>query len=300
VFFEQPHWANAHGVRILGDVVISAGGTLTGYGATVTGNISTVPGSSITLGLVRLAGPLGTTLVEGAFSPGTLQMIGNAAPEPQPIKPDLAYQTVRITAPTRLIGPTTVAGDVRISWDNGQQGPLHFDGQTLTVNGGFFTQSGAAFVMSDPADLLVVHGAVDLRARGTAGNLTAGEIRAHGDFSVIGSADEFQSTGTKVSFVGTAPQAVTFQPTSFTGRLLAHFHDVAIANDTGVTLGHRTLFNGNMDVTGAALVGAGSTVTVNGTLQLRATGVLTNDGTMTVAACEKQAGHTINGTDPCP
>jgi hypothetical protein len=35
-------------------------------------------------------------------------------------------------------------------------------------------------------------------------------------------------------------------------------------------------------------------------LFLRSTSVLANNGGIQTAACTKEAGHTINGTDPCP
>jgi hypothetical protein len=35
-------------------------------------------------------------------------------------------------------------------------------------------------------------------------------------------------------------------------------------------------------------------------LILRSSSVLNNNGTIQTAACTKEGGHTINGTDPCP
>jgi len=47
-------------------------------------------------------------------------------------------------------------------------------------------------------------------------------------------------------------------------------------------------------------VNNGTTITIAGTLFLRSTSVLNNNGAINKGACVKEAGATVNGTDPCP
>jgi hypothetical protein len=270
----EPMYANPNGVPIRGDLRVSAPATLAGAAITVLGDLTTVSGSNITLGRVRLAGPLGTTGVGGDFSPNIVQFIGSD----QPMKPDFAYRNVEITgyqtvteAPTaRLTGPTTVTGNLQIrSSGGGGQGELDLNGQTITVKGDFLNgPAGRGYRMTNAADRLIIEGNMTQSFGGsTEGKLTAGQVHLAGDFSAGPGAD-FAPSGTKMVLNGTVKQTVTMNAT-FTGRIASYFHDLEITNPVGVTLGDRTPVRNDLDLTGKAIIPSGATATVTGTLFLR-------------------------------
>jgi hypothetical protein len=300
----EPLHLNHHGAPVRGDLKVTSTATLAGAAITVHGDLRTVPGSDVTLALVRLGGALGTTGVEGDFSPNVVQFIG----QDQPIKPELAYSNIEITAPVRLVGPTLVAGYVKLWWDNGLSGPLDFNGQTLTVEGDFLSTGGSGSLrMVDPADLLIVKGQMDLQGGDSNGQLSEGAIHVAGNFSAAGGGPVFVPTGTKVVLNGTAKQTVALTA-SFTGATRSYFHDLEITNATGVDIVRvtssgsdgRVAVKGSLDLKGMMTVLTGAVLDITETLYLRSTSVLANEGTMNVSTCEKENGHTISGTDPCP
>jgi hypothetical protein len=290
---------NRNGARVRGELRVAAPATVDGAGAiTISGNLTTVVGSRITVARLRLGGSLGTTAIEGEFSVPLLQFFGT---NPQPMKPGLAYRNVLITAPVRLVGPTSVAGYLRIGSDNGLKGPLDFNGQTLTVEGDFLTASGDVPMMVNTADRLVVGGNIDLQGGDTRGKLTAGEVYAAGDFSA--GMWNFSSTGTKVILNGTSVQKVQIT-TNFTGATRSYFHDLEITNPAGAEFlpvpNNGLVSVRNLDLKGAMTVRAGTRMQVVDTLFLRSTSKVINNGTLQVKACVRDTGHTVEGTDPCP
>jgi formylmethanofuran dehydrogenase subunit C len=292
---------NASQIRIAGDLTLAPGVALSGAGpVNLIGNLYAAPGSSVTLGQIRMAGALGTTAVEGDFAVDLLRMTGPATGVQQPLKPDLAYRNIVVSSRTRLIGPTLATGYVQVLNDNGLDGLLDFNGQTLTVTGDFVTTNGGSGIqMMNPLDTLIVRGNVDFNSGNAASRLTDGLVRVMGNFR----AATFPSAGTKVLLEGDTLQVVTIVSYSFLGTANAYFHDLEITNRTGVELRRdgATLIRvqRHLDLVGRMTNPVGGNAQVFGTMYLRPTSVLINEGTLVVAACVKQAGHTISGTDPC-
>jgi hypothetical protein len=72
-----------------------------------------------------------------------------------------------------------------------------------------------------------------------------------------------------------------------------------LENSAGVRLPLRAAVNGNLDLARQRTVPTGVTLSGIQMLFLRSTSVLNNQGTIQTAACTREPGHTINGTDPC-
>ena len=267
---------------------ISVSGT---GGFTVAGNLSTVAGSTVTVANVILQGGLGTTGVLGSFAPGTTRFHGSA----QPIKAGLGYKNVFIAGTAHALGTTTMNGHLVVT---GSGSNFTVNGQQVTITGDFVTNATAVFTMTNAADVLIVGGSTHFNSlpASTAGLLTAGELRVAGTFRDDGNGS-FVATGShKVVLNGTAVQNVTVTNPGPT----ATFFNLNITNTAGVTFTSSANVSGNLDLTGQMTVNNGTTITIAGTLFLRSTSVLNNNGVINKGACVKEAGATVNGTDPCP
>jgi hypothetical protein len=206
---------------------------------------------------------------------------------------------------------------------------LRLNGHTLRVNGNVATRYHGSVVMGDDADRLIVSGNA---AFGDAlFDSNAGALFSAGVFEIAGNLfdnrNQYKASGSHRTVLnGTDPQTVslycyftncfTFGATATTG-----LHDVDIRNPAGVTFVGRgpgvtgtflvdedaaVTFEtfgrlaGSMDLRGALTLPQDLRIAVADTLFLRGTATLNNHGQMDVSACEKEDGHTINGTDPCP
>jgi nucleotide-binding universal stress UspA family protein len=279
-------------VHVSGSLSVLSAVALNGpFGFTVIGDLSTVVGSSVSVAMVRLQGALGTTGVLGSFSPGTTEFLGSA----QPIKGGLSYQHVTIRGTAQPNGPTAMSGDLTI---RGLGANLTINGQQVTVTGALSVDNIAALTMTNAADLLVIGGAASFSGLATDVNLTAGELRIGGNLSAnIG---RFVATGSHRTILnGTAAQTVLLDNSSLTGN---RFFNLNITNTAGVTFAANNFaYIGNsLDLTGQMTVSGNATVSVENTLFLRSTSVLNNNGTIFKGACVKEAGATVNGTNPCP
>ena len=132
------------------------------------------------------------------------------------------------------------------------------------------------------------------------GNFSAGEIHFRGDFQQSsdykGSLRAFVSTGTRAVFDGTSLQTISFANESSDSS--SRFHDIEVGNPVGVLFEDPTLATGDLDVSGVFTTT--SELTLEGTMILRSTATLNNNGIMSVGGCLTEPGHVLNGADPCP
>jgi hypothetical protein len=206
---------------------------------------------------------------------------------------------------------------------------LRLNGHTLRVNGNVATRYQGSVVMADDADHLIVSGNAAFGDHLFDSN--AGALFSAGVFEIAGNLfdnrNQYRAGGSHRTVLnGTGPQTVslycyftncfTFSATATTG-----LHDVEIHNPAGVTFVGRgpgvtgtfrveedaaVTFEtfgrlaGSLDLRGTLTLPQDLRIAVVDTLFLRSTATLNNDGQMDVGACEKEDGHTINGTDPCP
>jgi hypothetical protein len=105
------------------------------------------------------------------------------------------------------------------------------------------------------------------------------------------------STGTRVVLDGNAPQAILLISGTSGSRI--SFQDLEISNSAGVELLRDATVAGDLELIGQPTVPGPRALTITGTLFLRASSVLDNQGTINLGACVREAGHTIVGTDPC-
>lgn len=202
---------------------------------------------------------------------------------------------MRITGKVTVAGPTNVCGSLEITGTNSR---LTLNGQTLTLVGNFSTAVGGVLTMSNPADRLTIGGDASFSGGGLEGQQTAGEIQLAGNLAVGGgSFEQSVATGTAVRLNGTTVQTVFF---AFPGAVRQRFHDLTISNAAGVKFTGSAHVSRNLDLMHQMTVPSGVTLSGIQMLFLRGTSVLNNQGTIQTAACTKQPGHVINGTDPCP
>jgi hypothetical protein len=281
-----------HNSHVTDDLALLSAITVSGAGVvTVMDQLTTVVGSNMTLAGVRIGGASGTTGVQGSFSPGTTSFFGSS----QPIKAGLAYQSVTIepTGSAQLVGTSAFSGNLSIT------GGLTLGGHALTV-GGNLQRTGAngVLTMTNASDLLVVGGTAFFQTANSEGMLTAGELRVAGNFTVSTGDRPFAATGSHRTVLnGSAPQTLQIVNT---GPAANRFFDLDITNTAGVSI---TTANAHvshdLNLIGQLTVPSTTTLTIVNTLFLRSTAVLNNSGTINEGSCVKEAGATVNGTDPC-
>ncbi len=189
-----------------------------------------------------------------------------------------------------LTGSFATTGNLTVH----QPSNLVLNGHQVRVRGNFSTTQAGTLTMKNSSDLLIIDGDASFASGGsTRDTLSAGEVRVAGNFSTTFS-NTFPSTGTRVVLDGITPQTVTI-----TNPNSSPFHDLEITNPAGVEFLSNARVNGDLNLVGQMTVPASRTLNIIGTLFLHAASVLNNQGTVQVGACAKEAGHTINGTDPC-
>jgi hypothetical protein len=210
---------------------------------------------------------------------------------------------VTLSGAVTLTRGFSLMGDLTVSGSSAQ---LSLNGHEASVTGNFTTASGAVLRLTNAVDRLTVGGSATWNGGPSATHLTAGEVRVAGAEFFVQNGGAFQSTGTRVVLDGTAPQRVSVFGSGANG---SRFRDLEITNAGGVTFSNQgpsgfdsspKHVTGTLDLRARLTVPSGVTVTGIQMLFLRGTSVLTNNGTIQTAACTKEAGHTINGTDPCP
>jgi hypothetical protein len=219
----------------------------------------------------------------------------------------------------------TVNGAFRV---NGSS-RLTLAGGALSVNGNLITAPTGSVVMDSDDDRVTVDGYATFGQNATA-SAVAGALFSAGRFEITGNLTErinrYRASGSHVTaFTGTAPQTASASchysncgPYNASASVV--FQGVEVSNPAGVTFQGRTMGIGgevrvlaggaavfdqnirldrSLDVAGAVTLPSGRTLVVTEALILRATGLLTNNGSMTVGSCTKEDGHTLAGTDPC-
>jgi hypothetical protein len=269
---------------------------------------------------------------QGVLLPSTLNAdLTFGGPEPLSVTllGDLSVNgTVRVgtgaelTLGDRMLG---VNGDLEVA--NG--GRLLMGRQEVRVEGSLRTLDTGTIVMDTEGQRLAVTGDATFGV-GASTVVNSGALFSAGVFELMGNLTErlahYRPSGTHLTrFVGSGPQLATMDCWySDCGRAAAGtapgFASVEVSNPTGVTFQGRRIpvsgditvlgdavatfsewmdIAGSVDVVGSLTVTTGVEITIANTLFLRASGVLTNEGTMTAGTCQREDGHTISGTDPC-
>jgi hypothetical protein len=194
------------GVKTVGVMSVAAGTT----GVTATGGVGT-PRPVIVLGnFTSAAAPTvnldrvaigGTVTIGAATTIDSITFLGTG----QNISGTFAHATVRGTA--LATGALTTTGPLLI-----KNGSLTVNGQTVTVGGGFVTDSAGTLNMTNGADILDVTG--NTTFMGGTSTMTQGVLRVRGDFFQGGPAavpTSFVASGAHITrFMGTTDQNVTF------------------------------------------------------------------------------------------
>lgn len=193
----------------------------------------------------------------------------------------LTIANLEIVGATTTI-PGTIDADLGIFSDYVMVADLIVNGNVLLNNNDLFvganrldvgndftsTGPGAQLFMSDPAGIVDIEGSVFFSGASQTTQLSAGEVRVAGDFTVTGSATAFGATGGHtVVFDGPTTQTVTH---SSPGAAAQHFHNVTIGSGAGVAMGS------DLFVMGALIVPASGSV--NGPTQTLSVGGAFSDG----------------------
>lgn len=237
-----------------------------------------------------------------------------------------------------LSGDLEIGGDLMLTGPApaldlaGHRLTVHGDLEVGQRTGTSGTVSQGRIYMSADEDVLVVHGDAHFRALGGS-PLKAGAYFSAGRFELDGNLNvernHFTATDThETVLAGSSAQVVTLA-CYYTNCGAASgisetrpFRNLTINNPEGVTFvssgpfitGVTTIAEGAsatfdihtrhrnaIDLRGTLRVNSARSVDLHDhILRLRATSTLDNAGDMTVGSCEKEAGHTITGTDPCP
>ncbi len=239
-------------VKVAHDLTIRAGahlGSWCGSPAIVIQNdLVTEATSSFDPGYAVLNSAIGTSHVLGAYSAGETHF--NATNSV--IKPGLAYQSVKILAPTQLTGTTALSGWLNI---NGASSNLTINGQTLTIGAYLQLDGAGTLTMTNAADAVTVGTYANFsndnsaihQTKLTAGTLTIGEYLEGTGFSASGTHTVVMS--------GTGPSSSKYiNSLNFESRPSQGFQNLQIG--TGATYGlcSRVAVHGTMTVkTGATL-----------------------------------------------
>ncbi len=252
-------------------LTVENGATLNTTGFTITVNGTVDAGTSITgTGTVEVAGT-GVTMA-GVFPNVTVSGTATALAGTQ-ITGDLTV-TGGATSLT-LAGVVTVTGAVTATFSE-----VVLNGNQLTVGGDLSTSgTGAAIVMSQPTDLLVIGGNTSFGGSTPAGGLSAGVIQLAGNFSQVAALTSFVATGThRVVFAGSGVQTISMANPNPTE---SHFQEVDVTTPAG------------LDVTSTVL--ALGALTTTGTAPVSGAGTFVADGDVTIGGDATLAGLSIGG-----
>jgi len=252
--------------QINGNFNVTVFSAVSGAGTvTVAGNLSTPASSSVTTAGMTLGGAM---TIGGTFSPATTTFTGAN----QTIQAGLGYQDVVVTGTAAFASTTTVTGGLTVSG-----GTLDLAGATVTVTGTFTTISGGKLKMQTAIGVLTINGAAQFSGGDTTGLLTAGTLNIKGNFiSDTSSLTNFAPSGTHLTVLnGTASQLVS---TIFPGPSNNRFQNLRLANTAGAVFSTNTQVNGNFDVTAAANVSGGGTITIVGAMTTPSGSAVTTAG----------------------
>ena len=195
---------NRDGVRICGYLTIADTVSITttasgaavdnancgGYPVRANGPVVTDANTTVSSYLWELHDSTGTSLVAGGWSPQYTDVYAaNAA-----LKPGLAYQNLRLYAPVRFRGPTSIAASLTVT---GTGADVTLGGNRVTVGQDFSLSGGALLGMTSTADTLRVAGSAGFNDNTMAAELTritAGVLDVGGYFYAYG----FNAKGTNL------------------------------------------------------------------------------------------------------
>ena len=217
-----------------------------GYYVRANGPVITAANTTVSSYLWELRHATGTSLIAGAWSPTYTDVYAVDAV----LKPSLSYQSLRLYASNKFVGPMTIAKDFLLDVAGTE---LTMNGQRVTVAGNLDLTSGALLTMTDPKDTLLVSGhatfSTDTRAAELT-RLTAGLLEVGGVFSGTG----FNAAGThRVRLTGTATG------TNYINGLNFQSYDQAFQH---------------LDIASGATIGNCAYTRVKGTLTIRTGGTL--------------------------
>ncbi|MBI4421429.1 MAG: hypothetical protein HY560_11450, partial [Gemmatimonadetes bacterium] len=220
---------------------------------------------------------------------------------------------VQISGSYTAGGPVQVNGNLTVT---GTGSNLTLGGRTVTVTGTFGTESGGTLTMTNGADLLDVTGAMTFAGGNTGGLLTAGVIRARGDFTQVGFVDTscpnpgsdvvetFKASGThRIDFIGNASQQVTFNtPGAPLAPPSAALKSEAScpAYEGGSQVGHARIDNAAGITVGGALLAAGDVTVLNGAvggerIRISVVGSFSTPSDLTTDVLEVGGALTVSG-----
>jgi fibronectin-binding autotransporter adhesin len=279
-----PFWNRFQNVRIA-----SPGGVTFATDAQMNGTL-TVDATSATVSGAGRTVTVGGNMVDA----GHAWRVANTSFSGSPALPAAMTTHVIFTGNATLTNDVNLTGDITVAGS----GRLDLGGHTVNMTGNFTTVTSGRLVMQNAAGRLSVGGNAAFNGTSVDGDLSEGVLGVAGNFSLAdGSQSRFRANGAhRVVLNGTAAQSVTFY---HIGPFWNRFQNLRADNPAGVTFANSTRMNGEFDLVRQGTVPGGITVTVAGALMLRTTAVLNNAGTMIVGSCTKEAGHTINGADPC-
>lgn len=266
--------ANANGVQLCTNMQVATdfvvatpvtvAGDCGGYTLQVRGVVRTVAGSTMNAYRLQLDDPSGTTQVNGALTSVSLALNAPGIA----LKPGLAYRSVEVYQPFTLPDTMTVSGDFTVS---GNAASLTFGGRRLTVGGYFNTDGGGLVNMTNPADSLVVAGAMYLDGGGDhSARFTAGTIVWSGSG---GNWSDYRGTGTStIVFNGTGGATQVYSSGSSVAR------NIRIDGSAPVFFSCGLPVTGTFTVNGPSTVGACGTITLTGPLSTSPASVFRPDG----------------------
>ena len=210
---------------------------------TAVGALTVAPGAQVRLATFTLNvhGDLDLTAGSVDVESGSLRSVGDGAILTGTLP------TITINALTAAGAPLSVDGDLTLGLDR----PAHLDpnGHTLTVLGNLATTSVGCLTSTRPEDRVVIHGPTTLNGWSNQAHcaLNAGTLELRGDLTTTAGQLFDRLTpgpGHTTRLAGTAQQTITIG-----GLALGHpqgnrFHDLEIANPSGV------IFTDPVDVRG--------------------------------------------------
>lgn len=193
----------------------------------------------------------------GTFSIGTVVFTGTG---PQTIPAVFSYQNVTVTGTAQFeLATISIVGNLAIAGS----GIAEVGDASVSVGGGLSTEGSGALSMTGRSGSLGVTGGAAFNGGSTEGKLLNGTLAVGGTFKQSGNALSFASTGTVVTFNGSAVQAVSFASPGLASSRLASVNVSGAGLDfvTDVAISGVLTIGGFL---GGAVTGVGVTAFVGG------------------------------------
>jgi hypothetical protein len=200
------------------------------------------------------------------------------------------FDNLRVSAPRSLTNQVYTTGNLELL------DALDTNGQTAWITGNLTVDGAGKLVMNDGAAQFDVYGDATFNGADHTGALTAGLLSVWGNLvATDASPTSFVSSGTHELALNGVEQVVTFQVPA--QQLV---NALTVNTISRVTFSTDARVTGDLSTIGYLVVPTGTTLTIDGTLDLSYGSVLEVEGTVVAGACIGDEAWVFgSGTPPC-